>query len=72
MKIEQIPCVGDRVRMHDGSHAHITEVRKDEVRIRGDGILGFQPILIDTDMLHKVIYRPDPIAKMSFYWQVVA
>ena len=69
---EQTPRVGDMVRMHDGSHAHITEVRKDVIQIRGDGIIGFQPIIIDADMLHKVIYKPTPISKVSFYWQVIA
>ena len=66
-----VPQAGDRVRMHDGSHAHIIEVRRNEVVIQGDGILGFQPTLFDIDMLHKVVYKPDPIAKTSFYWQIV-
>ena len=65
------PAVKDRVKMHDGEWAHITEVRTDEVRVKPDGLSHVQ-VLIYTDMLHKVAYRPDPIANMSFYWQVRA
>ena len=48
---------------------HIVEVRENEVRIRRDGVFGCS-FLINIDMLHIVIYRPDPIAKKSFYWLV--
>jgi hypothetical protein len=46
---------------------YIIEVREKEVMIRRNGIYG-SPVLINADMLHIIIYRPDPIAKKSFYW----
>ena len=62
------PKVKDKVKLL-GKWGHIIEVRVDDVRIKPDGI-GDAAVLIYIDMLHKVPYKPDPIAKMSFYWQV--
>ena len=62
------PKVKDKVKLL-GEWGHIIEVRVDDVRIKPDGI-GDAAVLIYIDMLHKVPYKPDPIAKMSFYWQV--
>lgn len=60
------PEVKDVVKVLD-HWFHIIEVREKEVMIRSDGIYGTS-VLINTDVLHIIIYRPDPIAKKSFYW----
>ena len=62
--------VRDRVKML-GKWGHIVEVRSKDVRVKPDG-LGDEAYLVYKDMLHKVPYRPDPIAKISFYWLVKA
>lgn len=72
VEIVPVPPVND-IAIHDkvrllGRWGHVTDVRKDEVRVQDDGVTRGS-VLVWSDMFYKVPYRQDPLAKMSFYWQ---